>query len=68
MDLIDGGFARLGPIGCKPFYEGLLLDLLVDGVIARLAMLVFLPQILLTFYRALGDSGYMARAAFCLTD
>jgi ferrous iron transport protein B len=50
--------------------EGLLTDLIVDGVIAGVGgVLVFLPQILLLFLfiSLLEDSGYMARAAF-LTD
>jgi ferrous iron transport protein B len=70
MDLIDGGFGRLGELVRGTLPPGLLTDLLVDGVIAGVGgVLVFLPQILLLFLfiSLLEDSGYMARAAF-LTD
>ena len=49
--------------------EGILADLIVDGIIAGVGgVLVFLPQILLLFLfiSILEDSGYMARAAFLL--
>jgi ferrous iron transport protein B len=49
--------------------EGVLTDLLVDGIIAGVGgVLVFLPQILLLFLfiSLLEDTGYMARAAFLL--
>ncbi|MDX6271695.1 MAG: ferrous iron transport protein [Acidobacteriota bacterium] len=67
MDLIDGGFGRLGELVRGTLSPGLLTDLLVDGVIAGVGgVLVFLPQILLLFLfiSLLEDSGYMARAAF----
>ncbi|MEJ7578063.1 MAG: ferrous iron transport protein B [Pyrinomonadaceae bacterium] len=70
MDLIDNGFGALGEIVRERLPEGLLADLLVDGVIAGVGgVLVFLPQILLLFFfiTILEDTGYMARAAF-LTD
>ncbi|MBA3441932.1 MAG: ferrous iron transport protein B [Pyrinomonadaceae bacterium] len=69
MDLIDGSFARLGHGLRSVLPEGLLADLMVDGVIAGVGgVLVFLPQILLLFFfiALLEDSGYMARAAFLL--
>ena len=49
--------------------EGLLRDLLTEGVLAGVGgVLVFLPQILILFLfiLALEDSGYMARAAFLM--
>lgn len=49
--------------------EGMLTDLLVDGVLAGAgAVLVFLPQILILFLfiSVLEDTGYMARAAFIM--
>jgi ferrous iron transport protein B len=49
--------------------EGILADLIVDGIIAGVGgVLVFLPQILLLFLfiSILEDTGYMARAAFLL--
>ncbi|HZH90829.1 MAG TPA: ferrous iron transport protein B [Pyrinomonadaceae bacterium] len=69
MDLIDGGFGRLGALVRGALQPGLLTDLLVDGVVAGVGgVLVFLPQILLLFFfiSLLEDSGYMARAAFLM--
>jgi ferrous iron transport protein B len=69
MDLIDGGFGKLGELMRASMPPGLLTDLLVDGVIAGVGgVLVFLPQILLLFFfvSLLEDSGYMARAAFLM--
>ncbi|HEV7902595.1 MAG TPA: ferrous iron transport protein B, partial [Pyrinomonadaceae bacterium] len=69
MDLIDGGFGKLGELLRASMQPGLLTDLLVDGVIAGVGgVLVFLPQILLLFFfvSLLEDSGYMARAAFLM--
>jgi ferrous iron transport protein B len=69
MDLIDGGFGKLGELVRASMQPGLLADLLVDGVIAGVGgVLVFLPQILLLFFfvSLLEDSGYMARAAFLM--
>ncbi|HZS44914.1 MAG TPA: ferrous iron transport protein B [Blastocatellia bacterium] len=66
MDLIDHGFASLGGLIRAHMAPGLLVDLLVDGVIAGVGgVMVFLPQILLLFLfiSILEDSGYMARAA-----
>ena len=69
MDLIDNGFGRLGDFVGDLLPEGLLRDLLVDGVIAGVGgVVVFLPQILLLFFfiAVLEDTGYMARAAFLM--
>ncbi|HYE16366.1 MAG TPA: ferrous iron transport protein B [Pyrinomonadaceae bacterium] len=69
MDLIDRGFGALGEAVRSGMPEGLLTDLIVDGVIAGVGgVLVFLPQILLLFFfiALLEDSGYMARAAFLM--
>jgi ferrous iron transport protein B len=69
MDLIDRGFGTLGLLVRDVMPEGLLTDLLVDGVIAGVGgVLVFLPQILLLFFfiTILEDTGYMARAAFLM--
>jgi ferrous iron transport protein B len=69
MDLIDGGFGKLGELVRASMPPGLLTDLLVGGVIAGVGgVLVFLPQILLLFFfvSLLEDSGYMARAAFLM--
>ena len=69
MELIDTGFGSLGEALRGAMPEGLLTDLLVDGVVAGVGgVLVFLPQILLLFFfiSLLEDSGYMARAAFLM--
>lgn len=69
MDLLEAGFGALGDFTRAQMPEGLLTDLLVDGIIAGVGgILVFLPQILLLFLfiSILEDTGYMARAAFLL--
>jgi len=69
MDLLEKGFGALGDAVRANLSEGILTDLLVDGVIAGVGgVLVFLPQILLLFLflSILEDTGYMARAAFLL--
>lgn len=69
MDLLETAFGALGDFTRANLPEGLLTDLLVDGVIAGVGgILVFLPQILLLFLfiSILEDTGYMARAAFLL--
>jgi ferrous iron transport protein B len=69
MDLIDKGFGALGDLVKANMSEGLLTDLIVDGVIAGVGgVVVFLPQILLLFFfiSILEDTGYMARAAFLM--
>jgi ferrous iron transport protein B len=69
MDLLDQGFGALGDLARGAMPEGILTDLVVDGIIAGVGgVLVFLPQILLLFLfiSLLEDTGYMARAAFLL--
>lgn len=69
MDLLDQGFGYLGDAARAAMPEGILTDLLVDGVIAGVGgVLIFLPQILVLFLfiSILEDTGYMARAAFLL--
>ncbi len=69
MDLLDQGFGWLGETVKANVPEGMLADLLVDGIIAGVGgVIVFLPQILLLFLfiSILEDTGYMARAAFLL--
>ncbi|MDO4905488.1 MAG: ferrous iron transport protein B [Lautropia sp.] len=71
MDAIEGGFGILGEWVQAYMAEGMLRDLLVDGVIAGLgSVLVFLPQItiLFAFILLLEDSGYLPRAAFLLDN
>lgn len=69
MDLMEQGFGALGGFVREQMSEGILTDLIVDGIIAGVGgVLVFLPQILLLFLfiSILEDTGYMARAAFLL--
>ncbi|QYO66983.1 ferrous iron transport protein B [Leptolyngbya sp. 7M] len=69
MDLMDQGFGALADTVRSSMPEGILADLLADGIIAGVGgVLVFLPQILLLFLfiSILEDSGYMARAAFLM--
>ncbi|MGI8469242.1 MAG: ferrous iron transport protein B [Pyrinomonadaceae bacterium] len=69
MDLLQKGFGALGDFVRVEMPEGVLTDLIVDGVIAGVGgVLVFLPQILLLFLfiSIREDTGYMARAAFLL--
>lgn len=69
MDLLEQGFGGIGDFARSQMPEGLLTDLIVDGVIAGVGgVLVFLPQILLLFFfiSLLEDTGYMARAAFLM--
>ncbi len=69
MNLIDHVFSALGDAVRLHFPQGILTDLLVDGIIAGVGgVLAFLPQILLLFFfiTILEDSGYMARAAFLM--
>ncbi len=69
MDLLEKGFGAFGDFVRSSLPEGLLTDLIVDGVIAGVGgVLVFLPQILLLFLfiSILEDTGYMSRAAFLL--
>ncbi len=69
MDLLDQGFGALGDFTRTQMPEGVLTDLVVDGIIAGVGgVLIFLPQILLLFLfiSILEDTGYMSRAAFLL--
>lgn len=69
MDLLDFGFGALGEFAGAQMSEGILRDMVVDGIIAGVGgVLIFLPQILLLFLfiSILEDTGYMARAAFLL--
>jgi ferrous iron transport protein B len=69
MDLLEQGFGALGDFVRTSMPEGILTDLIVDGIIAGVGgVLVFLPQILLLFLflSILEDTGYMSRAAFLL--
>ena len=69
MHLLEVGFGAVGDAVRSQLPEGILADLIVDGMIAGVGgILVFLPQILLLFLfiSVLEDTGYMARAAFLM--
>lgn len=69
MDLLDAGFGSIADLAKEQMGEGMLTDLVADGIIAGVGgILIFLPQILLLFLfiSILEDSGYMARAAFLM--
>lgn len=66
---IEAGVAWLGDRLSGIMSDGMLKDLLVDGIIGGVgSVLVFLPQILILylFISLMEDSGYMARAAFIM--
>lgn len=69
MDLIEAGFGWLAEWVTSLLPEGIVRDLLVDGVIAGISsVLVFLPQITILFalLLVLEDSGYLPRGAYLL--
>ncbi|HKR07404.1 MAG TPA: ferrous iron transport protein B [Bacteroidia bacterium] len=69
MDFIDGIFADLGSFVHNNLPQGVLNDLLVNGIIAGLAgIIIFVPQIalLFAFIAILEDTGYMARVSFIM--
>ena len=60
---------QLGNLIRNNMAEGPLKDLLIDGIIGGVGgVIVFLPNILILYFfiSILGDSGYMARAAFIM--
>ena len=67
QEWIENGIGWLGEWIGNTLPDGILRDLVVDGIIGGVGgVLVFLPQILILFFfiSLLEDSGYMARAAF----
>jgi ferrous iron transport protein B len=69
MDLIDLAFVETGQFVTDTLPEGMLNDLLVEGVLAGLGgVVIFLPQIMFLFFfiSILEGTGYMARAAFIM--
>lgn len=69
MDIIDMIFIEFGAFVGSSLPNGMLNNLLVDGVIAGLGgVVIFLPQIifLFLFIYFLEGTGYMARAAFVM--
>ena len=69
MDWIEQGVAALGSWIGETMPEGMLRDLIVDGVIGGIGgVIVFLPNIVLLylFIAIMEDTGYMSRAAFIM--
>ncbi|MDR2955913.1 MAG: ferrous iron transport protein B [Prevotella sp.] len=69
MDWIENGVALFGNFVRNMMTDGMLKDLLVDGIIGGVGgVIVFLPNILIlyAFISFMEDSGYMARAAFIM--
>ena len=69
MEWIENGVGVLGDFIRGAMPEGMLKDLIVDGVIGGVGgVIVFLPNILIlyAFISFMEDSGYMARAAFIM--
>ena len=69
MDWIDAGVAWLGRWLGTTLPDGVVKDMLVEGVVGGVgSVIIFLPQILILylFISFMEDSGYMARAAFIM--
>ena len=69
MDWIESGVEWLGEFVASVMPDGMLKDMLTDGVIGGVgSVIVFLPQILIlyAFISYMEDSGYMSRAAFIM--
>ncbi|MDZ7806389.1 MAG: ferrous iron transport protein B [Gracilimonas sp.] len=69
MDMIDVFFISMGNWLSANLPEGMLSELLVEGVVAGLGgVVIFLPQIVILFFfiSILEGTGYMARAAFVM--
>lgn len=69
MDLIENGFLVFGNWLGDVLPQGILNDLLVNGVLAGLGgIVIFIPQIalLFTFIAILEDTGYLSRVSFLM--
>lgn len=69
MDLVNEGFSYLSDFAVNLLGEGIIGDLVSNGIISGLgSVLVFLPQILILFLilGLLEDSGYLARGAMLI--
>ena len=69
MEWIENGMASLADLSRDFLPEGIISDLIADGIIAGLAgVIVFIPQIaiLFGFISLLEETGYMARAVFLM--
>ena len=69
MDLIETGVSGLAGLVRDILPEGMVADLMVDGVLAGVGnVVIFLPQILFLFFflSLMESTGYMARSAFIM--
>lgn len=69
MDWIDSGVSWLSGFIDKVMPDGMLKDLIADGIVGGVGgVIVFLPNILILYFciSFMEDSGYMARAAFIM--
>ena len=69
MDWIESGVGALGEWLAGAMPDGMLKDLIVDGIVGGVGgVIVFLPNILILFFciSLMEDTGYMARAAFIM--
>ncbi len=69
MELIEEGFSLLGSLVESWLPEGVLSDLIVNGILAGLSgIVIFVPQIalLFAFITILEDTGYMSRVSFLM--
>jgi ferrous iron transport protein B len=69
MDAIENGFIWLSNFVANSLPEGMLNDLIVNGIIAGLGgIVIFVPQIaiLFAFITILEDTGYMSRVSFLM--
>lgn len=69
MELIEYAFVWLTEYGHQHLPDGILTNLLLDGVLAGLGgVVIFIPQIaiLFAFISILEDTGYMARVTFMM--
>ncbi|MFY0651165.1 MAG: ferrous iron transport protein B [Cyclobacteriaceae bacterium] len=69
MDIIDFSFAKLSLLTKEYLPEGVLANLIAEGIIPGLGgVLIFIPQIalLFCFISILEESGYMARVVFLM--
>ncbi|QDH78579.1 ferrous iron transport protein B [Echinicola soli] len=69
MDLIDGFFASLSASVSGLLPEGVLTDLITEGIIPGIGgIVIFIPQIalLFAFLGILEDTGYMSRVVFLM--
>ena len=69
MNWIDQGVAGISSILSNAFPQGILKDLLIDGIIDGIgSVIVFLPNILILFFfiSLLEGTGYIARGAFIM--